>query len=432
MASRRISTRSDALVSSPRWLTDLTIGRGSATTIRTGSGRAASRSIGELAQALLDSQVLENALPRLFGAREKAVEAQHAAMQALNLPSAGDLERLERRLRSFSQRLEEVEDQLDRTRARRDWRDAQASRLTLNLRVRVPPRRALPARFSADSRRSSSRTAREPTRPSTKAIAAAAISELRRPGRGRRRSACRRPRARSRQIGGARRRRVEAGDAARARRRRRAPRQRRGQLRGRARPSRRWRRRRRRPSRRRRSLPRPGSGSPGSEPSRGRPAAADPDRPAHPELGQVGEDERGARPADPGRLDRQRAPRRSHAGVAPEAAGVVAHLRLARAAPGRAAGPAPGRRRGSRQWRMRLWGAGASASSIRPYCAAAPFAEPSSSAPPRAPGPQPAVRPRGPRSSAAPRACASTRRRSSCRSRRRRRASWAPRVSTVG
>jgi hypothetical protein len=70
--------------------------------------------IGELAQALLDSQVLENALTAAFGAREKAVEAQQAAMAALNLPSAGDVERLERRLRAFSQRLDEVEDQLDR------------------------------------------------------------------------------------------------------------------------------------------------------------------------------------------------------------------------------------------------------------------------------------------------------------------------------
>ena len=49
-----------------------------------------------------------------FGAREKALEAQQAAMAALNLPSAGDVERLERRLRSLSQRLEEVEDELDR------------------------------------------------------------------------------------------------------------------------------------------------------------------------------------------------------------------------------------------------------------------------------------------------------------------------------
>ena len=72
------------------------------------------QAIGELAQALLDSQVLENAVAAAFGAREKAVEAQQAAMAALNLPSAGDVERLERRLRSVSQRLDEVEDEIDR------------------------------------------------------------------------------------------------------------------------------------------------------------------------------------------------------------------------------------------------------------------------------------------------------------------------------
>lgn len=72
------------------------------------------QAIGEFAQALLDSNVLENAVAAAFGAREKALEAQHAAMSALNLPSAGDVERLERRLRSLSQRLEEVEDQIDR------------------------------------------------------------------------------------------------------------------------------------------------------------------------------------------------------------------------------------------------------------------------------------------------------------------------------
>src|SRR5436305_1365760 len=70
--------------------------------------------IGEFAQALLDSPLLENALAAALGAREKAAEAQQAALAALNLPSAGDVERLERRLRSFSQRLEDVEDQLDR------------------------------------------------------------------------------------------------------------------------------------------------------------------------------------------------------------------------------------------------------------------------------------------------------------------------------
>lgn len=72
------------------------------------------QAIGEFAQVLLDSQVLENAVAAAFGAREKALEAQQAAMSALNLPSAGDVERLERRIRSLSQRLEEVEDQIDR------------------------------------------------------------------------------------------------------------------------------------------------------------------------------------------------------------------------------------------------------------------------------------------------------------------------------
>jgi chromosome segregation ATPase len=71
------------------------------------------QAIGEIAQALIDSPHLHSALQAAFGAREKAIEAQHAALSALNLPSAGDVERLERRVRSFSQRLEDVEEQLD-------------------------------------------------------------------------------------------------------------------------------------------------------------------------------------------------------------------------------------------------------------------------------------------------------------------------------
>ncbi len=71
------------------------------------------QAIGELAQALVDSQALHNAISAAFGAREKAIEAQQAAMSALNLSSATDLERLERRLRSFSERLEDVEEQID-------------------------------------------------------------------------------------------------------------------------------------------------------------------------------------------------------------------------------------------------------------------------------------------------------------------------------
>lgn len=70
--------------------------------------------IAELAQAMLDSPTLESALAAALGAREKAAEAQQTLLAALNLPSASDLERLERRLRSISERLEDIEDQMDR------------------------------------------------------------------------------------------------------------------------------------------------------------------------------------------------------------------------------------------------------------------------------------------------------------------------------
>jgi|SRR5215213_1213857 len=71
------------------------------------------QALGELAQSLIDNPTLHNAVTAALGAREKAVEAQRAAMSALDIPSASDLERVERRLRAFSQRLEEVEEQID-------------------------------------------------------------------------------------------------------------------------------------------------------------------------------------------------------------------------------------------------------------------------------------------------------------------------------
>jgi uncharacterized protein Yka (UPF0111/DUF47 family) len=73
----------------------------------------AEQALGELAQALVDNPTLHDAFTAALGAREKAIEAQQAAMSALNLPSATDVERLERRLRSFAQRLEDVEEAID-------------------------------------------------------------------------------------------------------------------------------------------------------------------------------------------------------------------------------------------------------------------------------------------------------------------------------
>ena len=70
--------------------------------------------IGKLAQDLLENPLINSAIARAFEAREKAVQAQEVAMGALNIPSAADLERLTRRLRSVSQRIEGLEDGVDR------------------------------------------------------------------------------------------------------------------------------------------------------------------------------------------------------------------------------------------------------------------------------------------------------------------------------
>src|SRR5271165_1942923 len=69
---------------------------------------------GKLAQDLLENPFINSAITRAFDARERASQAQELAMGALNLPSAADIERLTRRLRSVSQRLEGIEDMLDR------------------------------------------------------------------------------------------------------------------------------------------------------------------------------------------------------------------------------------------------------------------------------------------------------------------------------
>jgi chromosome segregation ATPase len=112
-AGRSVSAESDALVK----LTSTNCERWAGVTLeedeQDGLRARSEQAIGELAQALIDNPTLHNAISAAFGARERAIEAQQAAMSALNLSSATDLERLERRLRSFSQRLEDVEEQLD-------------------------------------------------------------------------------------------------------------------------------------------------------------------------------------------------------------------------------------------------------------------------------------------------------------------------------
>jgi hypothetical protein len=83
-------------------------------TLRDRIARQGEDALGRLAQDLLENPLITGAISRAFEARERAVAAQETAMSALNLPSAADLERLTRRLRSVSQRLEGIEDGVDR------------------------------------------------------------------------------------------------------------------------------------------------------------------------------------------------------------------------------------------------------------------------------------------------------------------------------
>ncbi len=76
--------------------------------------RSGEDALGKLANELLESQLVTTAIGRVFEAREKATQAQAVAFGALNLPSAADLERLTRRIRSVSQRLEAIEDGVDK------------------------------------------------------------------------------------------------------------------------------------------------------------------------------------------------------------------------------------------------------------------------------------------------------------------------------
>ena len=76
--------------------------------------------LAKLAEELAGNATFAGAVGRAFQARDRAMQAQEAALGALGMPSAADMERLTRRLRSLSQRLEGIEDALDRLESRLD------------------------------------------------------------------------------------------------------------------------------------------------------------------------------------------------------------------------------------------------------------------------------------------------------------------------
>src|SRR5271155_2113496 len=85
-----------------------------AKSIRERLGGNTEERLGKALSELLENPLLTGALGRAFDAREKASQAQEVAMGALNIPSAADIERLTRRLRAVSHRLEGIEDGVHR------------------------------------------------------------------------------------------------------------------------------------------------------------------------------------------------------------------------------------------------------------------------------------------------------------------------------
>ncbi len=61
----------------------------------------------------LGAKAVTSAVGKAFETRERASRVQTAALGALNMPTADDLDRLTRRIRDLSQRLERVEDGVD-------------------------------------------------------------------------------------------------------------------------------------------------------------------------------------------------------------------------------------------------------------------------------------------------------------------------------
>jgi hypothetical protein len=85
-----------------------------ARSLRERLGGTTEERLGKALSDLLENPLLTGAIGRAFDAREKASQAQEVALGALNIPSAADIERLTRRLRSVSHRLEGIEDGVDR------------------------------------------------------------------------------------------------------------------------------------------------------------------------------------------------------------------------------------------------------------------------------------------------------------------------------
>jgi small-conductance mechanosensitive channel len=128
--------------------------------------------LGKALSDLLENPLLTGAIGRAFEAREKAAQAQEVAMSALNLPSATDIERLTRRLRSVSNRLEGIEDGVDRL-----DRDRSPSGVEERLTAIEQQLRELSSKLDGAPRTKPARAAKAPAaKPSAKPRARSAVT----------------------------------------------------------------------------------------------------------------------------------------------------------------------------------------------------------------------------------------------------------------
>jgi hypothetical protein len=109
---RNQQPRSGASVAVP-CVNDMDEGGGEGEGIRDRISSRGEGTLGELAQLLVDNPWMNQALQVAFGARDRASQAGASAIRNLNLPTGQDVDRLARRLRAVSERLEAVEDTLD-------------------------------------------------------------------------------------------------------------------------------------------------------------------------------------------------------------------------------------------------------------------------------------------------------------------------------
>ena len=73
-----------------------------------------SEQVSKALEPLVDQPLTQRLLSEASALRDRTVRAQEATLAALNLPTAADLAKLERRVKSLSDALGDLSDRLDR------------------------------------------------------------------------------------------------------------------------------------------------------------------------------------------------------------------------------------------------------------------------------------------------------------------------------